>query len=473
MLTRHRIKELDQVLEEISTTNLKQRLVRFVKYFKFQVLSRKVLQLYKRRMSKPENKLPKLKVLEKLVPKDIRNFLYQYKQNKEIDATIKLTVFISGEVAAALERRGVKMDDEDKLVEYLQGIMDREELHRKEQTLRVLNQQLHWPDDASDANDAIAKFMDSIYDIIGGLDIKEDRFKFGVVKILIKKIPKEFLLQESDFEQKPELVELENLRDELIKRKFVIEAKYAGESQKDILLDVNKTTTVEDEKKDSGLTKELIEVFKSMIEVKQAVIGTPPPARTYDRANIICHWCKKPGHIQRDCNMKRKFLEEQNMGNPPEKKSTTEMTNRPSNGNPDAQKPFVLQVNNTQMDDSIEIELFDATAQDYVKVKGCLDSGSSRTVGSIDLHGKICGNLLEPRYVVQVQLPDGKKYNVEKVGYLTIRFKTSSGMYMMGRTLVYLVNVPNWAGLLIGKTDLKRLGLDPNQLLEDKIKESK
>ena len=107
------------------------------------------------------------------------------------------------------------------------------------------------------------------------------------------------------------------------------------------------------------------------------------------------------------------------------------------------------------------------TPYNWTVVRGCLDSGCDRTVGSYAKLQGLCNNLQPPRRVKMLELPQGTQIPMKAVGKTYIRvILQGAEPFDFGPTLIFLVDDPNWKDLLIGRDALAKYGLLPEQQME-------
>ena len=98
--------------------------------------------------------------------------------------------------------------------------------------------------------------------------------------------------------------------------------------------------------------------------------------------------------------------------------------------------------------------------------KGCLDSGATMTVGSVQLHEQFCTQVEFMRKLRDVVLPDGTRVKVLKQARIWLRARHKDGrVNVFPSTKIALVDSPNWEWLLIGWDDLYQVNATPEQAL--------
>ena len=111
------------------------------------------------------------------------------------------------------------------------------------------------------------------------------------------------------------------------------------------------------------------------------------------------------------------------------------------------------------------IEVFGSDWQWHPQ-KGCLDSGATMTVGSVQLHEKFCTQVEVMRKLRDVVLPDGTRVKVLKQARIWLRAKHPDGrVNVFSNIKIALVDSPQWEWLLIGWTDLYHANATPEQAL--------
>ena len=111
------------------------------------------------------------------------------------------------------------------------------------------------------------------------------------------------------------------------------------------------------------------------------------------------------------------------------------------------------------------IEVFGADAKWYEQ-KGCLDSGATMTVGSVQLHEQFCTQVELMRKRRDVVLPDGTRVRILKQARSWLRAKHKDGrVNVFPNIKIALVDSPQWEWLLVGWEDLYQVNATPEQAL--------
>ena len=111
------------------------------------------------------------------------------------------------------------------------------------------------------------------------------------------------------------------------------------------------------------------------------------------------------------------------------------------------------------------IEVFGSDGQWHPQ-KGCLDSGATMTVGSVQLHEKFCTQVEDMRKLRDVVLPDGTRVKVQKQARIWLRAKHKDGrVNVFPNIKIALVDSPQWEWLLVGWDDLYNVNATPEQAL--------
>ena len=98
--------------------------------------------------------------------------------------------------------------------------------------------------------------------------------------------------------------------------------------------------------------------------------------------------------------------------------------------------------------------------------KGCLDSGATMTVGSVQLHEQFCTEVQLMRKLRDVVLPDGTRVKVLKQARIYLRAKHKDGRVNVFPSIkIALVDSPQWEWLLVGWDDLFQVNATPEQAL--------
>ena len=104
--------------------------------------------------------------------------------------------------------------------------------------------------------------------------------------------------------------------------------------------------------------------------------------------------------------------------------------------------------------------------QVWYSVMGCLDSGATVTVGSIQEHGKYCFLTNPMRKKRDVSLPNGSRVPVTHQGLINVRVKHSDGrLNYFQRIKIALVDDASWKWLLIGWGELAQAQATPEHAL--------
>ena len=122
-------------------------------------------------------------------------------------------------------------------------------------------------------------------------------------------------------------------------------------------------------------------------------------------------------------------------------------------------------INGTLNAEQATIQVY-GTDQIWHTVKGCLDSGATVTVGSVQLHEKFCGEVEHMRKLRDVVLPNNVRIRVVKQGKMYVRARHADGrLNHFPLMKVALLDSPDWNWLLIGWNELFQNKATPEQAL--------
>ena len=138
--------------------------------------------------------------------------------------------------------------------------------------------------------------------------------------------------------------------------------------------------------------------------------------------------------------------------------------NQNAGGN-NRRKPMQILISNIHYTTTKSVEVLGNNNR-WISVSGCLDSGAGKTVGSVQVHKKLCSTVEEVRNPIEVCLGDNKPVSVTHVGTIEARVTVDKGKPIYFGTLkIFLVDSDSWTDLFIGRDTLANFGALPEQLL--------
>eukprot|EP00924_Labyrinthula_sp_SR-Ha-C_P014507 snap_masked-scaffold_94-processed-gene-0.25-mRNA-1 protein AED:1.00 eAED:1.00 QI:0/-1/0/0/-1/1/1/0/280 len=166
---------------------------------------------------------------------------------------------------------------------------------------------------------------------------------------------------------------------------------------------------------------------------------------------VTCFNCRGKGHIARNCPQPRR-----------QRKSGTRKVGAQNVTDSEAEHILVQNAKFTHSD-IIELQNYDNS---WSRVKGVLDSGAGKTIGSLKLHKKFCGTSRKLNPPIIVEWGEGTIVRATEVGDIEARVIVDNfDPVYLGTIKMYMVESEEWKDLLIGRENLRKLQVLPEQVM--------
>eukprot|EP00924_Labyrinthula_sp_SR-Ha-C_P001308 snap_masked-scaffold_7-processed-gene-19.42-mRNA-1 protein AED:1.00 eAED:1.00 QI:0/-1/0/0/-1/1/1/0/327 len=308
--------------------------------------------------------------------------------------------------------------------------------------LVFLREKLSWPVECATGEEALAVFMHEARALVGKVKISQRPVQEQMIRILIQALPAYFNLTYEDYKEEfPESRDLETFEQALEKYAAVEDvhnrsrrARKGGSRQKDPNIRIMSA------------------------EVKVSDMGNPKCSRCGSLEHkfrsypeVTCFNCREKAHMARDCPKPKR-----------QRKQGTQIVGSQNVTDSEAEHILVQNAKFTHSD-IIELQNYDNS---WSRVKGVLDNGAGKTIGSLKLHKKFCGTSRKLKPPIIVEWGEGTIVRATEVGDIEARVIVDNfEPVYLGTIKMYMVESEDWKDLLIGRENLRKLQVLSEQVM--------
>jgi hypothetical protein len=374
----------------------------------------------------------------------IKTLLQEVEAAREQGKTIKLAHYIIGEARERLESQ-IEMDDEDEVIQFLTKFVEKENNYAAQNPDKILeSEQLMFSKDKKiPLQNRVVDFFNEVKFLLRNARktdiLNQEYMKKVLSRIIVKKLPSAFLLDEKDLERNLTWNDIDKLNEIVMSRVEIAEKNFEREITED---------------KKSGTVMKL--------------------GRITNTNKKQCSFCHKMGHVEDNCWAKQRKHSTQPYSRPSGQRNEPKPTLEKRNENKmSRQMPQIseLQVASKKRikENEADIRLTDNNNVAFV-VKGRLDSG-------VDV------NVLPRSYVTRAikqrpgtplmfEFPNKMAFkSAEKAMLVTHVILPSKKIFPMRELWFYVVDDEQCDEVLIGKNTLEYFGISPIQAAERQISE--
>ena len=394
---------------------------------------------------------PKMAVLESYDRKALQDFVVKFERMYERSGkTIDIHDWASGSIIYKIKAHGVDISDTEAVIQHLKFIEKMQAEASIKTAMDKLRTTLKWPQACDSGEEAIQMFIFSIREILGPDKVADKASQKYCIKIVVQKLPEYFGVTVDNYKEildNPQSIEQLS---EALKTLTAIEdahIRIAKSSKKTVNLAamyeerVLETPTKPPTDIPTSTAKEATDmnaIFLARLEQLEKQYSGKS-------SSVICYNCGGRGHMVRQCTEPRKSR-----------------TATPK-------KPQPYQEIRIRQTDSAPVRFVEMRndSNKWTKTPGILDSGSGRTVGSLQLHKRFCGAVQPLRKNMKVVLGDNvSSHEVSAIGTAVSRVKVDDmDPVHLGEVRIFLIDNPDWKNLYIGREVLAKLEALPEQVL--------
>ena len=442
----------------------------------------------------------------------MKNFLFQYRRAKPSNPKITVERYLSCDAAEILESQGIDIKDDEKIMKYFDEYVKERKMEDSNFVLEEFANKLKWPKSKNlSAIDQIDKFFQQAKLLNDKLklrkDLPEDVNK-RVAQLVVRAMPKAFGINTNHLYIREDYRKLDKLKELAMERRFVIERKTKYKpSKSDASESEGASSRTENSEKTARTTKskkkgkknkrnikaknvkasgdksdtskkieELEKLVKQLLQEKTETANQKSqPAPWNNNSNQMNRGGFRggPRQWQPYTRARGRGRGGNQLGYQGYQRFNRNFNPMPYNANNvreanvESQEEAVLRVRKVSTN-YVTIQI-SPTRSSWTAVRGCLDSGCDKTVGSYKLLQHLCNNLQPPHTVRMLELPQGTQVPVKAVGRSHLRIlMQGEEPFDFGATLIFLVDDPKWEDVLIGRDTLGRFNLLPEQQLENR-----
>eukprot|EP00924_Labyrinthula_sp_SR-Ha-C_P007010 snap_masked-scaffold_8-processed-gene-6.46-mRNA-1 protein AED:1.00 eAED:1.00 QI:0/-1/0/0/-1/1/1/0/809 len=459
------------------------------------------------RNSAPGFRPPKIEKLKSLGRGEMSEFLLRIEklrnraQLSNID--ISVTEWMSNDILERLQAQGVDIHDDQAIIDYLKnykGILD--ESHNS-QALSKLRLKLSWPKDALTGREAPERYVQEARDLVGIIQISSAAIQKQMLKILVQKLPTYFQMSWTDYkEENPDVKTLEQFHKSMSKYEAIENLQVRQRRKK-----TTGRTAAATYQTNQGRPPTTPQGYNRTSFRDNKTTNNPcrlcssTQHRTFRCPRIQCRRCNGFGHIARYCDkkdegQKDKEYNKRDTRGSAEQKEITPLQNRqptpnfnrhnasrvtdaqeapPGNneaklmspGSAEASKKDIPRVSRAKFQfRGYHLQVYNPIKNLWEQVPGCLDSGATFTIGSLELHGHLCSGVVKIKPMEFFLADTDTVTEADHQGIIEIRVHVDDGPPVyFGDVTIYLVST-QWKDLLIGRLELDAFQSLPEQVLQ-------